>query len=417
MRRLLSLAVLLPAVTLAHEGEVHAAAARTSSAVEGLALAVLAAAGLLYLAGLRARWRARTAGHTALALEGLAYGAGLVALAAALAPPLDRAAAAGFAAHMAQHQLLLLVAPPLLVLGRPHLAALAALRPGPRLRLAALLRRPAVRGPWRVLASAPGAAALHAGALWLWHAPEAWGLALAHPWLHGVQHLTFFATALLFWWAMILGRFGRAGYGAAVVYVFATAVHTGALGALLTFARAPWYPDNAGARDAAATLADQQLGGLVMWIPSGLYLTLLGLALLAAWLGDLERRASRAPLALLLAAVLGTAAGCTGTGRAQDEARRLTGGDPERGRAALRGRGCVACHTVPGVPGAGKVGPSLQGLATRSYLAGRLPNTPGNLVRWIRTPREVDPRTAMPDLGVGEAEARDIAAYLYSLRE
>jgi cytochrome c2 len=91
--------------------------------------------------------------------------------------------------------------------------------------------------------------------------------------------------------------------------------------------------------------------------------------------------------------------------------------DPERGRAAVREHGCVACHTVPGVPGAsGRVGPRLDRLREQAYIAGVLANSPQNMVRWIREPKEVDPRTAMPNLGVGEGDARDIAAYLYALR-
>jgi len=93
----------------------------------------------------------------------------------------------------------------------------------------------------------------------------------------------------------------------------------------------------------------------------------------------------------------------------------VSGGDPSRGTAALRRHGCGGCHRIPGLPEArGAVGPSLEGLAARSHIAGRLANRPLNLVHWIVDPRAVDPGTAMPDLGVSEADARDIAAYLYA---
>jgi cytochrome c2 len=93
----------------------------------------------------------------------------------------------------------------------------------------------------------------------------------------------------------------------------------------------------------------------------------------------------------------------------------VKGGDAGDGPAAIRAFGCGACHVVPGISGAdGQVGPSLAGLAGRRYLAGVLPNTPRNLVRWIRHPQEVSRGTLMPDLGVGEDDARDIAAYLLS---
>jgi cytochrome c2 len=93
------------------------------------------------------------------------------------------------------------------------------------------------------------------------------------------------------------------------------------------------------------------------------------------------------------------------------------GGDPERGRLLLRQFGCGTCHRIPGVAAArGGVGPPLDGVARRVYLAGTLPNTPDNMARWIRDPQGVDPRTAMPDMQVGEAHARDMVAYLVTLR-
>ncbi|WP_137389572.1 c-type cytochrome [Rhodoligotrophos defluvii] len=89
-------------------------------------------------------------------------------------------------------------------------------------------------------------------------------------------------------------------------------------------------------------------------------------------------------------------------------------GDPEAGAAAIRSHGCGICHTIPGIAGAdATVGPPLVHYDERAYVAGVLPNTPRDLIRWIVDPPAVDPRTAMPELGVSEEEARDIAAYLY----
>ncbi len=117
---------------------------------------------------------------------------------------------------------------------------------------------------------------------------------------------------------------------------------------------------------------------------------------------------------LVLAAMLLATAGCDSAERG---ARALTGGEPARGRELLRSYGCGTCHIVPGVPGAaGVVGPPLDRLGSRAQLAGRLPNTPDNLILWVRQPQRIVPGTAMPDLGVGERDARDIAAYLYTLR-
>jgi cytochrome c1 len=96
---------------------------------------------------------------------------------------------------------------------------------------------------------------------------------------------------------------------------------------------------------------------------------------------------------------------------------RVIGGDPQRGPGLIVAYGCAACHTVPGVSGAnGNVGPPLTRFGGRTYIAGMLRNSPANLVRWIRDPQGVVPGNAMPNMGVSDAEARDIAAYLYTLR-
>jgi cytochrome c len=98
-------------------------------------------------------------------------------------------------------------------------------------------------------------------------------------------------------------------------------------------------------------------------------------------------------------------------------APRIAGGDPAKGRAAVERYGCPACHTIAGIEGAnGLVGPPLTGVANRVYIAGVLTNTPENLIRWITNPPAVDPLTAMPYLNVSDADARDIASFLYTLR-
>ena len=92
-------------------------------------------------------------------------------------------------------------------------------------------------------------------------------------------------------------------------------------------------------------------------------------------------------------------------------------GDPQAGRQVIEARHCGVCHDIADVTGAaGVIGPPLDHFAARSFIAGRLPNTPPNLVNWIRSPQSVDPRTAMPSVGLGEREARNVAAYLYTLR-
>jgi cytochrome c1 len=94
----------------------------------------------------------------------------------------------------------------------------------------------------------------------------------------------------------------------------------------------------------------------------------------------------------------------------------LTGGDPSRGRALLKREPCGGCHEIPGVAGAnGRVGPSLVHFAARAYIGGHAQNTPENLVRWIQDPSHFEPGTAMPPTPLSEREARDVAAYLYTL--
>jgi cytochrome c len=125
-----------------------------------------------------------------------------------------------------------------------------------------------------------------------------------------------------------------------------------------------------------------------------------------------------AALAATLAAVI---AGVLAAGGCREDraavARALTGGDPDRGRLAIRHHGCGSCHAIPGVGGAAStVGPSLDAIGRRSYLAGRLPNTVDNLIRWIRDPQGVVPGNAMPQMAISEPDGRDIAAYLYTLQ-
>jgi Cytochrome c2 len=112
-------------------------------------------------------------------------------------------------------------------------------------------------------------------------------------------------------------------------------------------------------------------------------------------------------------------AGCDSlTYRKVQYAATLTGGgDARMGRREIRKYGCSTCHEISGVPGArGLIGPRLDGIAQRYYIAGELANTPDNLMLWIQHPRQVEPHTAMPEMGVTEQDSRDIAAYLYTLR-
>lgn len=120
-------------------------------------------------------------------------------------------------------------------------------------------------------------------------------------------------------------------------------------------------------------------------------------------------------LVIALGGLLLTLAACT---HGEADARALTnGGDAARGQELIRSYGCGSCHTIPRVPGAeSSVGPSLAGEAARAYIAGVTPNTPENMIRWIMNPPSIDDKTAMPNLHVNATDARDIAAYIYTLQ-
>jgi cytochrome c oxidase assembly factor CtaG len=241
MRLTLAALLLLPMPAAAH-------GVPSSSGWPGAAVAImLAAVAAAYVAGI-------AAGAPVPLRRQAAFAAGWIALAGALAPPLDTAAAGSFAIHMLQHELVMVVAPPLLILGQPF-AAWAAV--APRAAVAALA--------WPLRIPPPAAWGLHAVALWAWHAPRLFDAAVGSPSVHALQHASFFVTALLFWWTV----FRRVRAATAAIYVVTTIIHTGALAALLTFAPFALY--------AGTALESQQLGGLIMWVPAGYALVLAGM--------------------------------------------------------------------------------------------------------------------------------------------
>ena len=265
-------------------------APRALSPFDLLVLAFLVTIGVLYAIGV-ARRHARRA--IVRPFEPVAFGIGWLALMVSVTPPIDAWAVIKFSAHMFQHELMMLVGAPLVMAGRPIPVWLAALPSHARARAAAMLQSSTTRGAWNVVTTPLVAWTLHGGAIWLWHLPPLYDAAVNNEAIHLVQHMMFVGTAIVFWYGMLYGRYGRVGYGAAVFYVFTTAVHTGILGAIVTFARSPLYsvyiaPAAAHGIDA---LGDQQVAGLIMWVPAGLVLTTLGIALFAAWLGEAERRA------------------------------------------------------------------------------------------------------------------------------
>ncbi len=257
-----------------------------------LVIFLLAASGALYAAGVWRMWRTDSGLRTFSWWQVVCFATGWMTLVLALVSPLHRLGSMLFAAHMAQHELLMLIAAPLLVMGRPLVPMLRALPMNWRASLGAAMRQRGVAAVWRWISGPLVVWLIHGFTLWVWHAPSLYQATLNDEFVHALQHTSFLFTALLFWYTLIHGRFGRMGYGAAVLYIFTTGLHSSILGALMTFTPRLWYPIYNG-RTAPwhmTPIEDQQLGGLIMWIPAGTVFVVVGLALFAAWLGESERR-------------------------------------------------------------------------------------------------------------------------------
>jgi putative membrane protein len=293
---LLAAAALAPMPLRAHTGQPIAPHDLwTAWSWEPVVVIALLVSGWMYARGVERVWRRAGAGGGIRKWQAGCFAAGWLTLGVAMVSPLHPLGAALFSAHMVQHELLVAVAAPLLVLGRPVIPFLFALPMPWRRAAGGWAKAGPVRGAWQGLTVPVTALVLHAAALWLWHLPAPYQATLRSELLHTLQHASFLGTGLLFWWAMIHGRDGRRGYGASVFYLFATALHSGGLGALLTFAPRPWYPayDGTAAAWGLTALEDQQLAGLIMWIPAGASYAVAGLILMAMWMRESERRTAR----------------------------------------------------------------------------------------------------------------------------
>jgi cytochrome c oxidase assembly factor CtaG len=255
----------------------------------------MAVAAVLYALGAARVWTRSAQGRRLLARRAIAFAMGLIALGLALLSPLDAWGAELFSMHMAQHEILMLIAAPLLVLGRPLPLFVWAFRGAWREALTRFVRRRWVQRGWRVLIGAAMAWVLHALALWLWHVPAFFSAVLKSPLIHDLQHFTFLASALLFWSALF-DEHRRDHRGAAILYLFTTTVHTGVLGALITLASHPWYSPylQTSTRWGLTPLEDQQLGGLIMWVPGSFVYVGAALVLLARYIASSDAKSSDA---------------------------------------------------------------------------------------------------------------------------
>lgn len=267
MRRIVIPALfLLASPALAHDGELHEIGWTTSP----LVLVPLLLVALLYGAGFTRLWRRSNLGRSSLQRDALLFACGWLTLAGALVSPLHEAGERSFTMHMIEHEIIMLVSALLLVLARPGATLLWA--------LPVVLRRPlAAAGHWRPLRMLTEpflATAIQAVVIIVWHMPRLFELTLRSDGWHIAQHVSFISSALLFWWAMANGRSGRAGALVAALCLFITSMIGGGLGALMAFSASPWY---AGYAELGLTPfgltpeEDQQLAGLIMWVPGGLY--------------------------------------------------------------------------------------------------------------------------------------------------
>lgn len=235
---------------------------------------LLGGAAVAYLVGLRRTWDAAGVGRGVPVWKAWCFGGGLLALALALLTPIDALGETLFSLHMVQHLLLMAVAPPLLALASPGIAVLRAL---PRRVRRVLARRWTaarwLRGSWRVVTQPFVAAVAHAVAVWAWHLRGPYQKALQSETWHVAEHVSFVLSAMLLWWGIARAQRARrpADLLLGAMAVFVTMLQSGALGALLTFASQPWYPVHGlgAALWGLTVLQDQQLAGLIMWVPGG----------------------------------------------------------------------------------------------------------------------------------------------------
>ncbi len=254
--------------------------------LDPLILTPMLVLGVLYLAGLLRLRRRKYAG---LAMRPLALSSatlGGLALFFALIWPLDAFSESSFAVHMAQHMLLIAVAGPLLALARmsiPINAAIAAVSPATATALS-------VPRKWlRILLMPSLVFILHGAVIWIWHSPVLFELALHVEWIHTLEHLSFLIAGY-WYWTVLMRHSENEAYASATLSVLSTLMHTGLLGALITFAPRPLYSTYVETQGGMGmALQDQQLAGLLMWVPVGACYLIGGLAFAAAWLRTADR--------------------------------------------------------------------------------------------------------------------------------
>jgi putative membrane protein len=290
MRALIVALLLAPCAVWAHTQDPSG-----REAGEWVLIALLFLAGAWYVAGYRRVWTASRAGRAMLVRRGILFAAGWLVIAASLLSPLHQLGGRSFTAHMIEHELLMLVAAPLIAFARPIGVFIWALPRSARHALGALGHRRWFASSWRSISSPLSASLIQAAMLWLWHAPAFFDAALRSELWHAAQHLSLVGSALLFWWSINTASCLERKHGVAGFYLFFTSVHSALLGALMAFAESPWYSQYArmGMSGTAglSPLEDQQIAGLVMWVPGGAVHAIAALVYLSRWF-RMPRKAS-----------------------------------------------------------------------------------------------------------------------------
>ena len=238
--------------------------------------------GLLYGLGSVTLGRRTRMGRERREWRTLAFLGAWLSLVAALVSPLHWLGEHLFSFHMIEHEILMAVSAPLLVVAMPVGTLFWAFPRAIRLAAGRLLKGPAISASWAWLSAGRNATIVHGVAIWGWHAPVLFDAAVTSVAIHRLQHFSFLLTAILFWWSV----FRRSNSGAAAWHLFVTMLHTSVLGALMALApRLLYQPRSASVANWGLTpLEDQQLAGLIMWVPAGTIYAGAALALLALWI-------------------------------------------------------------------------------------------------------------------------------------
>ncbi|HET7307425.1 MAG TPA: cytochrome c oxidase assembly protein [Gammaproteobacteria bacterium] len=459
MRRLILFLIGLAVAAPAAAHGVGVAGEPLHWAWEPWALLCMALASIAYLVGLYrmgAEGRRRLLGP----FRPVSFFAGILVLLFAVEYPLDALEHALFSAHMVEQLLLLLIAPPLLVAGRPVVTWMWAFDLRSQSRIARGWHRLGLYAAFEWLARPMVSWLFMVAVLCFWHFPGPYDWALQHEWLHDIERLSFLGAAVGYWTIVteLYGRRRALGYGATMIYVVSIGFVMALIAAILTLAPHALYAAHFHTTQAygLTPLQDQHIAGAIMWIPSNMIHLVTLCALFYAWMREDKNGANRVrtmiPTAavrcvvivpLVLIGLSGCGGGSNDNGNDQNGIttiqlnsqsnvsasvnaavapkdaepwETIPGADPQRGAKLISHFGCGGCHTIPGIGNAnGIVGPPLTRWSDRMIIAGFMRNRPSNLIPWIQNPQAILPGVDMPNMGITRKQAEDIAAYLYTL--